>query len=47
MRKGFVLIVLLWSGMALMAEPFYVRINDTRDVAAVNTGVKDFQDRTQ
>ena len=47
MRKGLVLIVLLWSGLALMAEPFYVRINGTRDVAAVNTGVKDFQDRTQ
>ena len=30
-----------------MAEPFYVRINGSKDVAAVNTGVKDFQDRTQ
>jgi len=31
----------------MMAEPFYVRINGTRDVAAVNTGVQDFQQRTQ
>ena len=30
-----------------MAEPFYVRINGSRDVPAVNTGVKDFQERTQ
>ena len=31
----------------MMAEPFYVRINGTRDVAAVNTGVQDFQGRVQ
>jgi len=47
MRRIFVLIGCMWSGLALMAEPFYVRINGSRDVAAVNTGVKDFQDRTQ
>ena len=33
--------------MAMMAEPFYVRINGSRDVAAVNTGVQDYQQRTQ
>jgi alpha-amylase len=37
----------MWSGLALMAEPFYVRINGSRDVAAVNTGVQDYQGRTQ
>jgi alpha-amylase len=37
----------MWSGLAVMAEPFYVRINGTRDVAAVNTGVQDYQGRTQ
>ena len=47
MRKGFLFIICLWSGLALMAEPFYVRINGTKDVAAVNTGVKDFQERVQ
>ena len=30
-----------------MAEPFYVRINGSRDVAAVNTGQQDFQERVQ
>ena len=30
-----------------MAEPFYVRINGSRDVAAVNTGVSDYQGRVQ
>ena len=47
MRRIFVLIGCMWSGLALMAEPFYVRINGTRDVAAVNTGAKDYQDRVQ
>ena len=31
----------------MMAEPFYVRINGTRDVSAVNTGAQDYQQRTQ
>lgn len=30
-----------------MAEPFYVRVNGTRDIPAVNTGVQDYQQRTQ
>ena len=47
MRRYFVLILTLWSGLAIMAEPFYVRINGTKDIAAVNTGQKDFQDRVQ
>ena len=41
------MIACAWGGLALMAEPFYVRINGTRDVAAVNTGVQDYQQRTQ
>ena len=47
MRRFFVLIVCVWSGLALMAEPFYVRINGSRDVAAVNTGAQDYQGRKQ
>ena len=31
----------------MMAEPFYVRINGSRDVAAVNTGAQDYQGRVQ
>lgn len=42
---------LLWIGiclcMTMAAEPFYVRINGTRDVAAANTGQQDYQGRTQ
>ena len=30
-----------------MAEPFYVRINGTRDVPAANTGAQDYQGRVQ
>ena len=37
----------MWSGWALMAEPFYVRINGNRDVPATNTGVQDYQGRVQ
>lgn len=47
MRRILLFILCTWSGLALMAEPFCVRINGTRDVAAVNTGVQDFQGRTQ
>ena len=47
MKRLLLLIVCVWSGLGLMAEPFYVRINGTRDVAATNTGTKDFQDRVQ
>ncbi|MBR0195303.1 MAG: hypothetical protein IJQ32_03570 [Paludibacteraceae bacterium] len=47
MRRLILCIVGVWSGLALMAEPFYVRINGTRDVPATNTGVKDYQERTQ
>ena len=47
MKKFIFLIVCMWSGSVLMAEPFYVRINGSRDVAAVNTGVQDFQGRVQ
>jgi len=31
----------------MMAEPFYVRINGNKDVPAVNTGQKDYQERVQ
>ena len=47
MKRIIVFIVCMWSGLGMMAEPFYVRINGSRDVAAVNTGVKDFQERVQ
>ena len=47
MRRFLLIIGCMWSGLAIMAEPFYVRINGSRDVAAVNTGVQDFQGRTQ
>ena len=47
MKRILVLIVCVWSGLAMMAEPFYVRINGTKDVAAVNTGAQDFQGRVQ
>ena len=33
--------------MSAWAEPFYVRINGTKDVPAANTGSKDYQDRIQ
>ena len=46
-KKFILLILCMWSGLAVMAEPFYVRINGTRDVQAVNTGMQDYQQRTQ
>ena len=47
MRRFVLTIVGIWSGVALMAAPFYVRINGTRDVAANATGAQDYQGRTQ
>ena len=47
MKRILLLIGCMWIGLAMMAEPFYVRINGTRDVAAVNTGAQDFQGRVQ
>ena len=47
MRRFFVWIICIGSGLAVFAEPFYVRINGSRDVPATNTGVQDYQGRTQ
>ena len=47
MRRILLFIVCIWSVLSLTAEPFYVRINGSRDVAAANTGVQDYQGRTQ
>ncbi len=47
MKKIFTMGLGLFIGLAMMAEPFAVRVNGTTDYAATNTGQKDFQDRTQ
>ena len=47
MKKILLLSCVLFATMMMNAEPFYVRINGSKDVAANPTGVKDYQDRTQ
>ena len=47
MKKTALFICAVLATVMLNAEPFYVRINGTRDVAAANTGVQDYQGRTQ
>ena len=47
MKKLFLFILSIWSGLVLMAEPFYVRINGTHDAAATKTGATDYQGRVQ
>ena len=47
MKKILLMSCVLFATMMMNAEPFYVRINGSKDVAANPTGVKDYQDRTQ
>ena len=47
MKKLFTFALGLVASLAMMAEPFSVRVNGTTDYPAENTGEKDFQDRVQ
>ena len=48
MRRSIsVFLTVVLGTIALMAEPFYVRVNGNKDYAAENTGEQDFQGRTQ
>ena len=47
MKRTTLFLGVLFASVALFAEPYYVRINGTRDVAATSTGVKDYQGRDQ
>lgn len=47
MKKTTLFICALFAAVMVQAEPFYVRINGTKDVSAANTGVTDYQGRTQ
>jgi len=47
MKKIFTMGLGLFIGLAMMAEPFAVRVNGTTDYAATNTGQQDYQGRVQ
>ncbi len=47
MKKTGLFWVLLMAAMTISAEPFYVLINGNQFVPAANTGVQDYQGRTQ
>ncbi len=47
MKKTLLFLFGMTVSLTLMAEPFYVRINGTKDVLASNTGDQDYQGRTQ
>lgn len=47
MKKVFLSLCVLMSALLVQAEPFYVRINGSKDVAANPTGAADYQGRTQ
>ena len=47
MKRLAVISCVLLAALVMNAEPFYVRINGSKDVAANATGVSDYQGRTQ
>jgi hypothetical protein len=47
MKKIFTMGLGLFIGLAMMAEPFAVRVNGTTDYSATNTGQQDYQGRVQ
>lgn len=47
MKKIFLFLLGLSVNLTLLAEPFYVRVNGSKDYAAANTGDQDYQGRTQ
>ena len=47
MKKFYLFFLSLTLSMSLFAEPFYVRVNGTKDYLATATGEADYQGRTQ
>ena len=47
MKKSILFLLGLTVSLTMLAEPYYVRVNGSKDYAAANTGDQDYQGRTQ